>query len=328
MSSIPVGGRHGRPATRDGQPELRRTEHVRYSMAPARTLYELAADVTRWPAIFGPSIYAQHLSRGPRTERFRLWAQVNGEVKSWVSRRELDPDALWIRFDQEESTAPIGSMGGEWHFRPLPDGGTEIVLLHEFTAADDSQETVSWIASALDRNSAVELEALTRIAELGHAIDDVVFSFTDTVALKRPAAEVYDFLNRSDLWPQRLPHVRRVTLKEDVPGVQDMVMETVTADGSTHSTHSVRVCVPGQLIVYKQLVPPRLLFGHSGRWELAGEGDEVLVTAEHTVAINPGAIAEVLGAGKTLADAREYVRGALGRNSRSTLDHAGSWRHG
>ncbi|MFI2431140.1 aromatase/cyclase [Streptomyces sp. NPDC018693] len=324
MSSIPAGGRHRRPGARDGHPRLRRTEHLRYSMAPAHTLYELAADVTRWPAIFGPSVYAQHLSRGPHTERFRLWAQVNGQLKSWVSRRELDPDALWIRFDQEESAAPIAGMGGEWHFRPLPDGGTEIVLLHEFTAVDDSQETVGWISSALDRNSAVELEALTRIAELGHSVDDVVFTFTDTVALKRPAAEVYDFLYRADLWPQRLPHVRRVTLKEDEPNLQDMVMETVTSDGSAHSTHSVRVCLPGQLIVYKQLVPPRLLFGHSGRWELAGEGDEVLVTAEHTVAINPGAIAEELGAGKTLADAREFVRTALGRNSRSTLAHAAS----
>ncbi|MDF3293367.1 aromatase/cyclase [Streptomyces silvisoli] len=327
MSSIPVGGQHHTPTARGGQPELRRTEHLRYSMAPAQTLYELAADVTRWPAIFGPSVFAQHLGRGQGTERFRLWAQVNGEVKSWVSRRELDPDALWIRFDQEQSASPIASMGGEWHFRPLPDGGTEIVLLHEFTAVDDNPETASWITSALDRNSAVELEALTRIAELGRPLDELVFSFTDTVALKRSAAEVYDFLYRSDLWPQRLPHVQRVVLKEDEPNVQDMVMETVTADGSTHSTHSVRVCVPGQLIVYKQLVPPRLLFGHSGRWELAGAGDEVLVTAEHTVAINPAAVAEVLGAGKTLADAREYIRTALGRNSRSTLAHAGTFAH-
>ena len=307
---------------------MRRTEHIRFSTAPAKVLYDLAADITRWPAIFGPTVHAQHLHRGSGNERFRLWAMVNGEVKSWVSRRELDPDVLWIRFDQEQSAAPIASMGGEWHFRPLPTGGTEIVLLHEYTAVDDKPETISWITAALDRNSAVELEMLTRIAELGHPVEELVFSFTDTLALEVPAAEAYGFIYRSDLWPQRLPHVERVVLKENPVGVQDMVMDTLTADGSTHSTHSVRVCVPNELIAYKQLIPPKILLGHSGRWQFTTAGDEVLATAQHTVAINPAAIGEVLGVARSLADAQEYVRTALGQNSRSTLDHARKFARG
>jgi aromatase len=300
------------------------TEHTLISSAPARVLYDLAADVTRWPAIFAPSVYAHHLERGDRTERFQLWAVVNGEVKTWTSRRSLDPDALRIRFDQEVSAAPIASMGGDWIFRERPDG-TEIVLLHDFSAVDDDPEKVGWITAALDRNSPGELAALARIAELGHPLPDVVFSFTDTVHLAGTAADAYQFVYCSDLWPERLPHVDRVVLKESEPGIQDMTMDTVTADGSAHTTRSIRVCVPGERIVYKQLVPPTLLLGHSGRWVFADLGDGAVVTAEHTVAINPATVTEVLGAGATLADARRFVRDALGANSRATLSYAGEF---
>lgn len=300
----------------------RHTRHTLISSAPADVLYSLAADVSRWPAVFAPTVYAHHFERSERSERFQLWAEVGGEVKTWVSRRELDAHRRRIRFDQERSAAPIASMGGEWIFDPLPGGGTEIVLLHDFTAVGDAPGTVDWINAALDRNSPVELAALARVAEFGHPVEDVVFSFSDTVTAQGSAADVYDFVYRSDLWPQRLPHVGRVALTEEVPGIQHMEMDTVTQDGSAHTTRSIRVCSPGERIVYKQLVPPKLLLGHSGRWEFADTPDGAVVTAQHTVAIDPAAVTEVLGGAATLADAKEYIREALGRNSRSTLAHA------
>ncbi|MGW6223687.1 aromatase/cyclase [Streptomyces olivaceus] len=300
----------------------RHTRHTLTSSAPADVLYALAADVSCWPAVFAPTVYAHHFERSERSERFRLWAEVGGEVKTWVSRRELDPERLRIRFHQERSAAPIASMGGEWIFEPLPGGGTGIVLLHDFTAVGDDPATVDWIHAALDRNSPLELAALARVAELGHPVEDVVFSTSDTVTSPGSAADVYDFVYRSDLWPQRLPHVGRVALTEEVPGIQHMEMDTVTQDGSAHTTRSVRVCSPGERIVYKQLVPPKLLLGHSGRWEFADTPDGAVVTAEHTVVIDPAAVTEVLGDSATLADAKKYIRAALGGNSRSTLAHA------
>ncbi|NXY95201.1 SRPBCC family protein [Streptomyces sp. BR123] len=304
------------------------TRHTLVSSAPPEALYDLAADVGRWPAVFAPSVAAEYLERGERTERFRLWASVGGEVKTWVSRRERDRAGLRIRFEQEQSAPPIASMGGEWIFELRPGGGTEIVLLHDFTAVGDDPEAAAWINAALDRNSPVELAALARIAELatglGAGPGDLVFSFSDTVTLPgRTAQEAYAFVHRADLWPERLPHVRRVELSEDAAGVQEMEMDTVTADGSAHTTRSVRVCVPGERIAYKQLVPPRLLLGHSGRWEFADTGAGAQVTAEHTVAVNPAAVREELGAEASLADARRHLRDVLGRNSRATLELAG-----
>jgi aromatase len=302
-----------------------RTEHTLVVEAPASALYELAADVTRWPAIFAPTVYVHHLERSESEERFQLWAQVGGAVKTWISRRVLDRAGLRITFRQERSQAPIASMSGEWIFREAAPGRTEILLVHEFTAVGDDPEQVRWIRDALDRNSPVELAALARVATTGHPVDDIVFTFTDRVELGGAVSDAYDFVDRSDLWPDRLPHVSRVVLRDLGPGLQDMEMDTVTQDGSAHTTRSIRVCEPGERIVYKQLVPPRLLFGHSGRWLFAETADGAVVTAEHTVAIDPARVTEVLGEQATVADAREFIRSALGRNSRTTLSYAGSY---
>ncbi|WP_329495105.1 aromatase/cyclase [Kitasatospora herbaricolor] len=299
-----------------------RTEHTLVVAAPARALYGLVADVTLWPAVFGPSVHVQHLERGEGTERFEIWALVNGEVSNWTSRRTLDPERLHVTFRQERSRGRIGSMGGEWIFNELPGDRTEIVLVHLFTPADDDPGTVEWINAALDRNSPLELAALGRIAELGHPVEDVVFSFTDTLPLQASAKGAYEFVNRADLWAERLPHVGRVSLTETVPGVQELEMDTVTADGSAHTTRSVRVCRAPEWIAYKQQLTPRLLLGHSGLWTFTDGPDGPVAHARHTVAIDPSAVTGVLGADATLADARTYVRDALGRNSLTTMEHA------
>ncbi|MGH3801508.1 MAG: aromatase/cyclase, partial [Pseudonocardiaceae bacterium] len=181
------------------------------------------------------------------------------------------------------------------------------------------------VITAVDHNSKRELTALGRLAQLGHPVADVVFSFEDTVHLDGAAADAYQFVYRSDEWPQRLPHVSRVALREEPPGVQDMEMDTVTADGSAHTTRSIRLCFPAERIVYKQLVPPALLSGHSGGWTFADGPGGAVAAARHTVAINPAAITDVLGTNRTLADARDFLRAALGANSRATLAHASAY---
>jgi aromatase len=291
--------------------------------APPQAVYDLVADVTRWPTIFAPSLYILPLELAEHAERFQLWALVNGQVKTWVSRRTLDSQQLRISFAQEHTQPPFVSMGGEWEFHSLPGNRAEVVLTHHFRTIDG--ESLDAVTAAVDHNSEQELTALGRLGQLGHPIDDVVLSFEDTVHLDGAAADAYRFVYRSDEWPQRLSHVSRVVLHEEPPGVQDMEMDTVTADGSTHTTRSIRLCFAAERIVYKQLVPPALLFGHSGGWTFTDGADGALVTARHTVAINPAAISEILGRNRTLADARKFLRTALGANSRATLAHAGAY---
>jgi aromatase len=299
-----------------------RTEHTLTVSAPPRTLYDLVADVTLWPAAFGPTVYVRHFEHTPRQERFQLWAVVNGQVTSWVSRRTLHPEELRITFHQEHSRPPFDSMSGEWIFRELPGGRCEVVLVHDFVPVDDSPRTLASIMAALDRNSPEELAALARLSGLGHPLPEVIFSFTDVLPLRAGVADAYAFVHRADLWAERLPHVAGVRLAEPSPGVQELEMETVTADGSSHTTRSFRVCQEGEWIAYKQLKTPKLLLGHSGLWTFSDGDEGPVATARHTVALDPAAVTEVLGAGSTLADARAYIREALGNNSRTTLSYA------
>ncbi|MEU9924049.1 hypothetical protein AB0H51_22625 [Streptomyces griseoluteus] len=61
---------------------------------------------------------------------------------------------------------------------------------------------------------------------------------------------------------------------------------------------------------------------HTGCWTLTPRGGGVDATSQHTVVVKPEAVEKVLGAGRTVADARNYVRNALSTNSRATLNHA------
>jgi aromatase len=315
--------REGENAMRPPQPHT--TRHTLVVDAPPQALYGLVADVSRWPAVFGPCVHVRHTERGEHEERFEIWARVGDRIAGWASRRTLDPERLRIVFAQERSQAPVASMGGEWLFQETPDGRTEVVLLHTFTAVDDDPQAVRWIDEVLDRNSLAELAALAAVAGCGHPVDEVVFSFTDTLALPGRAADAYSFVHRADRWAEELPHVARVELTETADGVQDLTMDTLTADGSTHTTHSVRVCGGPSWIAYKQFVTPKLLSGHSGLWTFSEGPRGAVATATHIVSLDPSAVTEVLGPGATLADARAWIRDALGRNSLATLSFAAAY---
>ncbi|MFO7284410.1 MAG: aromatase/cyclase [Thermobifida fusca] len=297
----------------------REDRHTIVVQAPAARVYELIADVEQWPQLFPPTIHAERIEHSGNQERIRIWATANGDVKGWTSRRTLDPAARRIDFRQEVSAPPVAAMGGSWILEPLDEHSCRVALLHDYRAVDDDPEKLEWISQAVDRNSTAELAALKTGVETLASGDDRLLSFEDSVRVHGSAKDLFDFINRADLWAERLPHVARVELTEDTPGLQILEMDTRSTDGTTHTTRSVRVCLDNQRIVYKQLVLPALLSLHTGRWTFVEDGDSTIATSQHTVVINTDRITDVLGAGADLAQARKAVREALGANSRATL---------
>jgi len=290
--------------------------------ADAEVIYGYIADVTNWPQIFPPSVHVERLESNGSRERIQIWATANGEAKTWRSQRLLDPVAKRVEFRQEASQPPVASMGGTWIIEPLGTDRCRIRLLHDYRAVGDDPDKLAWIDQAVDRNSRAELAALKANSELAAATPDVLLTFEDAVHVDGAAEDVYDFLNQAQLWQRRLPHVARVSLTEDTAGLQVLEMDTRTKDGSVHTTRSVRVCFAPHRIVYKQVVLPALMTLHTGRWLLEEIGGGLKVTSRHTVAINEANVAKVLGAKATMADARSFVRNALGTNSLATLEHA------
>ncbi len=289
--------------------------------AEAEVVYGYIADVTRWPEIFPPSVHIERQAEG-NEEVIQIWATANGEAKTWTSRRFLDPAALQVRFRQERSQPPVAAMGGTWIVEPIGAGESKVRLLHDYRAVGDDPEKMAWIDAAVDRNSRSELAALKANAERAAARPELLTTFDDTVEVEGEAKHVYDFLNSAQLWADRLPHVARVNLVEETPGLQMLEMDTMTKDGSVHTTKSVRVCFPYHKIVYKQVVLPALMSLHTGAWLLVETPTGVTVTSRHTVAINEANVAKVLGEAATVDDARTFVRNALSANSLATLKHA------
>lgn len=306
---------------------VRATEHEVNVGAPAERVYALIADVGRWPEIFPPTVHAQCVEKNGNSELIKIWATANGTAKTWTSRRQHDPERMSVSFRQERSQHPVAGMGGTWVVEHVSASQCRVRLLHDFFAASDDPADLDWISEAVDRNSMAELRALKTSAELTGA--DQLMTFDDTVTVDGSAKDVYDFLNEAQLWPQRLPHVARVSLEEETPGLQILDMDTSTKDGSVHTTRSVRVCQPDRSIVYKQIVVPALMTLHTGRWLIEErDGSGVSVTSRHTVRINTARIADVLGPDADMATAQQFVRNALSTNSLTTLRAAKAYAEG
>ncbi|WP_406436113.1 aromatase/cyclase [Streptomyces sp. NBC_00631] len=302
--------------------EPKEVEHEITISAPAAEVYRLIADVANWPRIFPPTIYVDHLERSGNEELIGIWATANGQAKNWTSRRVLDPEGLRITFRQTVSTPPVASMGGTWIIEPAGEGTSRVRLLHDYTAVDDDPAGLAWIDEAVDRNSRSELAALKVNVELATSSAQLTFSFEDTVRVDGAAKDLYDFVNEADRWSERLPHVATVRLSEDTPGLQTLEMDTRARDGSTHTTKSYRVCLDGRKIAYKQTTLPALMNLHTGYWTFRETDEGTFASSQHTVVLRPENIEKILGPQAGVAEAREYVQGALSTNSRATLNHA------
>ncbi|AXL88812.1 cyclase [Streptomyces sp. CB09001] len=287
--------------------------------AEAEAVYRMLAHAEKWPQLFPPTIHADHVERGEREERIRIWATAGDTVKNWTSHRSLDPERLRIRFRQEVSTPPVAQMGGTWQIDALPAGRSLVRLLHDYRAVD--AESLPWLDDVVDRNSRSELASLKAVAESGTAVAELTCSFEDSVRIRGDVGVVYDFVNRADLWTERLPHVLRVRLEEPEPGVQTLEMDTMAKDGTSHTTKSHRVGLAPHRIAYKQITLPALISLHTGHWTFgpADERGDVTASSQHTFTVRTDAIEKVLGSDATVQDAVDHVRTALSTNSLATL---------
>lgn len=298
------------------------TEHSITIAAPPEAAYRVIADVLSWPVFFTPTLHTERVGGDDVDERIRIWAFANGEVKTWTSRRHLNPGAKRVEFSQEITQDPVATMGGEWTVEPLSEDKCLATLTHDFTAVGDDPGKLDLIDRAVEDNSRAELERLQFAAERQAELGDLLLSFTETELVDGPVAEAYDFIYRCQDWPERLPHVSRLDLTEDVPSLQIMEMDTRSPDGSVHTTRSGRVCFTNERIVYKQTQVPPIMTAHLGEWLFEETPEGTRLSARHTAMIKPEAVPELLGPRATVADAKKRVREALGTNSMTTMRQA------
>ncbi|MFD4263036.1 SRPBCC family protein [Streptomyces sp. NPDC058534] len=306
-------------------PVHRMAQHTQVD-APAGVLYGLIADALRWPVFLPPTLHVEQLEFDGEWERLRMWVTANGEVRSWTTRRVLDPVAHRVDFRQEVLPRPVTSMGGSWTVEPRGPERSLVTLRNDFAVSDNARADVDWVKRATTANSRAALTNLRLLAERWRRLDDLVLSFEDTVFVDAPVEPVYGFLHRFGDRPDAVPGAGRIDITEQAPGVQLMTVELPGPDGSIRTTESVRIGFPhAARIVYKDVLDteqPALLAAHTGEWsvEPGAPGTGVTVVARHHAVLDEDAVRARYGDGPhAVRLARQALRTRLARQSGRAL---------
>lgn len=132
--------------------------------APPRRVFQLIADIDRWPALFGAVHAVERLEAGPTGERLRLRGTVGGRSGSWLASREVNAKRLQVRFRHESVRPPLVSLGGLWLVVPR-NGGSEVALDHYYRVVDDSPAEAGRAEQVIAATSGTLLASLRAAAE-------------------------------------------------------------------------------------------------------------------------------------------------------------------
>ncbi|MFJ9084301.1 aromatase/cyclase [Streptomyces sp. NPDC102384] len=155
---------------------MHHTEHTVTVDAPVDTVWDVLVDVEGYARIFPPTQDVTILEESPKHQIARLVVDVNGEVQSWISRRDIDADRRVIAYRQLENAPMMGYMGGEWRALPIDERTTQLVLTHDFKPRDPDADGLvagkftydkadEMIKAAVERNSVADLGAVKQEAE-------------------------------------------------------------------------------------------------------------------------------------------------------------------
>ncbi|MCK2221094.1 SRPBCC family protein [Actinomadura sp. ATCC 31491] len=283
------------------QATAHRAEYRITVQAPPETVFDRVADVRFWPQWFGPVVHADRAARSADRDEIQVWELGAGEtVTTWRAARTLDAAALRITAGAEE-----------WVFGARPDGGTDVSLHVTGPAADGPADGPAGREARL-RDRLAELKAAAELP------DELTIDFRDPVFAGGDVRDAWKVLYEADKWPEKLEHVISLDMTENVPNIQFFDMVTPVKGGGSVTTRSVRVCLPHELIVYKQITPPPLMSAHTGHWRFTPTPEGVVLESRHTCTIRPDRL-DVLGPGTTVADARRFLRRHLSANSTTNL---------
>ncbi|WP_167473081.1 aromatase/cyclase [Nocardia arthritidis] len=231
-------------------------------VAPASTVYDLILDVAHWPRMIGHGLHAARLDSSETEDLVEYWALAGPDaVRTWRSRRVFDAVGLRIAFTHEQPEPPIGSGWGEWLLRESSSGETLVTLRHGFTVDTGDPELPERMRQGITRNTGIQLQALKAYAE---ATGDRVVEWEESLFLAGPIEPVYEFFHDADRWPDRVPRVTAVRSREQESDIQFLSVDM--AGSSVRTVGSVRLCLPGDRIVYRLLDPVAPVISHTGSW--------------------------------------------------------------
>jgi aromatase len=133
--------------------------------APPKRVFELIANVDRWPALLGRLVSVAHLGFDGACERVRFSQEVDGVPHELTMVRELNPKRLQVRFRQVDVRPPVASMGGFWLVTPK-GLGSMVALDHYYRVVGNAPETAAGVEQEIAASARSMLAALRRTMEL------------------------------------------------------------------------------------------------------------------------------------------------------------------
>jgi aromatase len=303
---------------------LHRTEHDALVAAPAAEVLALLDALTDWPLLMSRIVHVEPLTMDGPVRLAHFWSVSALGIDDTVCRITPGPDPAELTAALVAARPPASALSLRW--RAEPDGAehSKVTLTQEFEAIADDPDAVRLLRRLLGTLADSDLSSLRRAAAIHAAYPACRFSFGNRVPLARDASAdaAFDFLSRPEKWPSHLPGVALVSLHEDRPGVQRLEMSVEEPDGSMREDRAARLCFPQRhTIVQKNLRPRAPLFSHTAVYSVTrGAGGEAgSVACQHTMVLDPLAVAPAFGPDATFAQATGAVRRAVSAESLLTL---------
>jgi len=161
------------------EPRIRTAQHTSRVAAPPQRIYQLIANLDRWPHMFDTVLAVEHIGWSGTCERVRFWGTFGDWRGSWVCSQELNPKRMQLRFRRERAAYPLASFGGLW-LVAAKGSGSQVTLDHYYTIVDDDPVEAARLDATIEQSATRMLAALRRAAELGD-LDDLWLSMPDGV---------------------------------------------------------------------------------------------------------------------------------------------------
>jgi ribosome-associated toxin RatA of RatAB toxin-antitoxin module len=304
---------------------LHRTERDTVVAAPAPQVLALLAEVADWPLLLARIVHVEPLAPDGAARLAHVWSLSPRGIDDWVCRVLADPDAGALHVAHVVARPPASALSARWHAEPLAAGRCRLTLSQQFEAIADDPDAVRLLGRLFGATAESDLASLREAARIHAAHPGCRFAFGERVPLESGASPdaAFDFLSRPEKWPEHVPGIASMALREEQPGTQWLEMGVEEPDGSVRAEMTARLCFPGRrLIVQKDVRPRVLLYSHTSSFTVELQADGGAISCRHTVVLDPDAVAAALGPEATLADASDKVRRVVSAESLVTLRRA------
>ncbi|BBB90954.1 MAG TPA: SRPBCC family protein [Methylomusa anaerophila] len=302
------------------------TMHAVEINADLETVYDMCANVLKWPEYFPPCKQAKIISEKDNVQVIEITAQSNETEFTWQSERILYPGSYRIDFRQSRPGPLVKYMQGVWRAIKL-NKGVLLTLEHAFEVKDsveglvenvsNKEEALRFMHRTIENNSKQELGSIKRILEKA-GLGEAEAIFSSGIEIKTTAGQVYNLLYNVQEWPKLLPHCQKITMLYEDGRNQEFEMTVTGAQDKTEVMRSIRHGYANNIIEYFQPSLPPALQRHEGKWIITGTENGVHLEAWHSITLLKEGVRKLWGE-MEMEKALKIVQQAIDRNSMTTM---------